>query len=97
MAATKVDPKFVAERQDAIKENIRRDLTIDYTVPNVKVAPPSPEPETEVVADSTTTEIEDSKTKKAGFMGLPTIAWVAIIGVGVYYAYSKGMFKKLLK
>ena len=33
----------------------------------------------------------------AGFMGLPKIAWIAIIGVGVYYAYSKGMFKKLLK
>ena len=31
------------------------------------------------------------------FMGLPNLAWIAIIGVGVYYAYSKGMFKKLMK
>jgi len=35
--------------------------------------------------------------KTAGYMGIPKIAWIAIIGVGVYYAYSKGMFKKLLK
>ena len=35
--------------------------------------------------------------KTAGYMGIPKIAWVALIGVGVYYAYSKGMFKKLLK
>ena len=33
----------------------------------------------------------------AGFMGLPTMAWIAIGGVALYYAYSKGMFKKLIK
>ena len=33
--------------------------------------------------------------KVAGYMGIPQIGWIAIIGVGVYYAYSKGMFKKL--
>lgn len=33
----------------------------------------------------------------AGFMGLPKIAWIAIIGIGVYYAYSKGMLKKIIK
>ena len=37
-----------------------------------------------------------SKVATAGFMGLPTIAWIAIGGVALYYAYSKGMFKKLL-
>ena len=97
MAATKVnprkiDPNFVAERQEAIKENITQ-----LPVEDVKVAPPASAPAPEVVADSTTTEIVDGKTKKAGFMGIPTIAWVALIGVGVYYAYSKGMFKKLMK
>jgi predicted nucleic acid-binding Zn-ribbon protein len=38
-----------------------------------------------------------AKVNTAGFMGLPKVAWIAIIGVGVYYAYSKGMFKKLIK
>ena len=36
-------------------------------------------------------------TNTAGFMGIPNIAWIAIVGVGLYYAYSQGMFKKLLK
>jgi len=39
----------------------------------------------------------DAETKKAGFMGLPTVAWIAIGGIALYYAYSKGMFKKILK
>jgi hypothetical protein len=38
-----------------------------------------------------------SSTTTAGFMGIPNIAWIAIVGVGLYYAYSQGMFKKLLK
>ena len=38
-----------------------------------------------------------SKTNTAGYMGIPQIGWIAIIGVGVYYAYTKGMFKKLIK
>ena len=44
-------------------------------------------------------EVTDDADKvvTAGFMGLPKVAWIAIIGVGVYYAYSKGMFKKLIK
>lgn len=37
------------------------------------------------------------KTKTAGFMGLPNLAWFAIGGVVLYYAYQKGMFKKFLK
>lgn len=36
-------------------------------------------------------------TKTAGFMGLPNLAWIAIGGVILYYAYQKGMFKKFLK
>ena len=36
-----------------------------------------------------------TSTQVAGYMGIPQIGWIAIIGVGVYYAYSKGMFKKL--
>jgi|ETNvirenome_6_85_1030632.scaffolds.fasta_scaffold00199_8 hypothetical protein len=48
--------------------------------------------------DDTTDDSTPSLGEKtAGFMGLPKIAWIAIIGVGVYYAYSKGMLKKLLK
>lgn len=39
----------------------------------------------------------DTETKTAGFMGLPTVAWIAIGGIALYYAYSKGMFKKILK
>jgi len=47
-----------------------------------------------------TTGISDTTTPTpttAGYMGIPKIAWVAIIGVGVYYAYSKGMLDKILK
>ena len=46
---------------------------------------------------TTTTTATPSGTTTAGFMGLPKVAWIAIIGVGVYYAYSKGMLKKLIK
>ena len=52
---------------------------------------------TEDPADTTTSTTNGDNTKTAGFMGLPKIAWIAIIGVGLYYAYSKGMFKKLMK
>jgi len=38
-------------------------------------------------------ELMPSSTKSAGYMGIPKIGWIAIIGVGVYYAYTKGMFK----
>tara|TARA_R100000908_G_scaffold64977_2_gene50977 strand:+ start:2268 stop:2483 length:216 start_codon:yes stop_codon:yes gene_type:complete len=38
-----------------------------------------------------------ASTQSAGYMGIPQIGWIAIIGVGVYYAYTKGMFKKLIK
>jgi len=51
---------------------------------------------TEDPVDTTSTTNGDD-TKTAGFMGLPKIAWIAIIGAGLYYAYSKGMFKKLMK
>tara|TARA_R110001592_G_scaffold196051_1_gene443766 strand:+ start:769 stop:972 length:204 start_codon:yes stop_codon:yes gene_type:complete len=33
-------------------------------------------------------------TKSAGYMGIPKIGWIAIIGVGLYYAYTKGFLKK---
>jgi hypothetical protein len=33
----------------------------------------------------------------AGYMGIPNIAWIAIGGVAIYYAYSKGMLNKLIK
>ena len=29
----------------------------------------------------------------AGYMGIPKIGWIAIIGVLGYFAYTKGMFK----
>ena len=32
--------------------------------------------------------------KSAGYMGIPKIGWIAIIGVGLYYAYTKGFLKK---
>jgi hypothetical protein len=52
--------------------------------------------EAEVIGpgDNVGTKPAEVKPKKAGFMGLPNLAWIAIIGVGVYYAYSKGIFKK---
>jgi|TARA_B100001094_G_scaffold308747_1_gene341726 hypothetical protein len=87
MASKKIDPKFVAERKEILAEQFK-----EAPSDNVKIA--TPEPTTEVAAESTTTEVVDGKTKKAGFMGLPTLAWVAIIGAGVYYAYTKGVFKK---
>ena len=68
--------------------------------------PDTGEWEEEVVEDINKDTVDDDTTddstpslgeKTAGFMGLPKIAWIAIIGVGVYYAYSKGMLKKLLK
>jgi hypothetical protein len=31
--------------------------------------------------------------KTSGYMGIPKIGWIAIIGVLGYYAYTKGMFK----
>ena len=50
------------------------------------------------IIDYNTVKIEDApKVATAGFMGLPTMAWIAIGGVALYYAYSKGMFKKLIK
>ncbi len=80
MASKKIDPKFVQERKEILAEQFK-----EVPSDNVKIA--TPEPETEIVAaESTTTEVADGKTKKAGFMGLPTLVWVAIIGAGVYYA-----------
>ena len=38
-----------------------------------------------------------SKTNTAGFMGISTTAWIAIVGIGLYYAYTKGMLKKIIK
>ena len=56
------------------------------------------------IIDYNTVKIEDGtvgvdtpKVVTAGFMGLPTMAWIAIGGVALYYAYSKGMLKKLIK
>ena len=54
------------------------------------------------IIDYNTVKIEDApvdtpKVVTAGFMGLPNLAWIAIGGVALYYAYSKGMFKKILK
>lgn len=40
---------------------------------------------------------EPGGVNTAGYMGIPKIAWLVIIGGGLYYAYSKGMFKKILK
>ena len=51
----------------------------------------------EDIDTSDTTSDDDSTTKTAGFMGIPTIAWIAIGGVALYYAYSKGMLKKIIK
>ncbi len=87
MASKKIDPKLVADRKEILAEQFKE-------APNDSVKIATPEPETVVSAESTTTEVADGKTKKAGFMGLPTLVWVAIIGAGVYYAYTKGVFKK---
>ena len=35
----------------------------------------------------------DCKPQVAGYMGIPKIGWIAIIGVLGYFAYTKGMFK----
>ncbi len=43
------------------------------------------------------TELAPNNVTSAGYMGIPKIGWIAIIGVGLYYAYTKGMFKKLIK
>jgi len=40
---------------------------------------------------------EIKTTTTAGYMGIPNIAWIAIGGVAIYYAYSKGMLNKLIK
>ena len=48
------------------------------------------------VVPTVTTTTTTPATKTAGFMGLPKVAWIAIVGVGVY-AYSQGMLKKLIK
>ena len=45
----------------------------------------------------TTTTIPTSTVQTAGFMGLPTILWIAIAGGAIYYGHKKGMFKKILK
>ena len=41
--------------------------------------------------------VSTDTTTTAGFMGLPKVAWIVIGGVALYFAYSKGMFKKILK
>ena len=43
------------------------------------------------------TTIPTSTVQTAGFMGLPTILWIAIAGGAIYYGNKTGMFKKLLK
>lgn len=43
--------------------------------------------------DKTTTSV----VATAGVMKTPTIVWVLIGALGLYYAYSKGVFKKILK
>jgi len=53
--------------------------------------------EEELLADADTVVADADAVATAGFMGLPTMAWIAIGGVALYYAYSKGMFKKLIK
>lgn len=39
--------------------------------------------------------LDSLKTEE--YMGIPKIAWVVIVGAGLYYAYSKGMLKKIIK
>jgi len=50
-----------------------------------------------LVDDADVAVVDTDKVVTAGFMGLPNLAWIAIGGVALYYAYSKGMFKKLMK
>jgi hypothetical protein len=52
----------------------------------------------EIIVDDVDTDLDAPLgVQTAGFMGLPKIAWIAIIGAGLYYAYSKGMLKKFMK
>jgi hypothetical protein len=44
-----------------------------------------PLPDTQLATDNVTS---------AGYMGIPKIGWIAIIGVLGYFAYKKGVFKK---
>jgi len=50
-----------------------------------------------LLVDADVAVVDTDKVVTAGFMGLPNLAWIAIGGVALYYAYSKGMFKKLMK
>ena len=40
------------------------------------------------------TQLATDNVTSAGYMGIPKIGWIAIIGVLGYFAYKKGVFKK---
>jgi hypothetical protein len=57
MASKKIDPKFVQERKEILAEQFK-----EVPSDNVKIA--TPEPTTEIVADSTTSEVAEGNVKK---------------------------------
>lgn len=79
------DPKYIEKVNDALYGAGKDDAEVkEELLAEAEVIGPG---------DNVGTTPAD-EPKKAGFMGLPNLAWIAIIGVGVYYAYTKGMFKK---
>jgi|TARA_B100001094_G_scaffold308747_1_gene341725 hypothetical protein len=80
------DPEYIKKVNDALYGAGKDDAEVkEELLAEAEVIGPG---------DNVGTKPAEVKPKKAGFMGLPNLAWIAIIGVGVYYAYSKGIFKK---
>lgn len=80
-----------------------KEVEMSKEIPKWKEPTPTVVVEDEIInedIDETTddeTTDDDTSTKTAGFMGVPTIAWIAIGGVALYFAYKKGMLKKIIK
>tara|TARA_R100000908_G_C3755948_1_gene150531 strand:+ start:2956 stop:3246 length:291 start_codon:yes stop_codon:yes gene_type:complete len=78
--------------------NIAMERAPDKSIPKYKEPDITDEEIIDEDVDTTDTSTDDdSTTKTAGFMGIPTIAWIAIGGVALYFAYKKGMLKKIIK
>lgn len=92
-------PKKKLPSMDRYKGPSKEIKTDKFGSPVSPVRPPVEETDetTDESDNGTNGTTTNGETKTAGFMGLPTIAWIAIGGIAVYYAYSKGMFKKFLK
>ena len=79
------DPEYIRQ----VNEHLYGDK--DRTVSTVNYPNRPDETEGDPLPD---TQLATDNVTSAGYMGIPKIGWIAIIGVLGYFAYKKEVFKK---